>query len=121
MTPDKQAAPSEWVERAMKLSRVCAVKSLNKDVRSFYAANEALRAHLESREEELRISRQSEREAWRYKDELEGDLTASQALVKQLAEALERVCAHSARRSSFQIDADWDNARAALAAYQEKT
>lgn len=50
MTTSNQG--SGFVERAMKLSRLCAVKSLNKDLRSFHAASEALRSHLSSHKAE---------------------------------------------------------------------
>jgi hypothetical protein len=88
MTPDKQAAPSEWVERAMEVADDLAVVArADEDQRP---AMEVLRAHLESR----------------------------QALVKQLAEAckvaFDQTC-------SVGRPKDWEQLRAALAAYQEKT
>jgi hypothetical protein len=64
-TPDKQAAPSEWVERAMEVADDLAdVARADEDQRP---AMEALRAHLECKEREH---------------------LATKALVKQLAEAL---------------------------------
>jgi hypothetical protein len=123
-TPDKQAAPSEWVERMVVLADDAARWAYKAGDHGDSALLQwrdadlaALRAHLESRE----------------------------ALVKQLAEALERISSqckpypngwprdlsladfggnaddHARHVEAVSAAAVGDIARAALAAYQEKT
>lgn len=50
------------------------------------AAASCLHAAIDEMAEALRISRQSEKEAWRYKDELEGDLRAALASCEKQGE-----------------------------------
>lgn len=66
MTPDKQAAPSEWVERGVELADEGVKDAMN----ACTDAADALRAHLESKEREH---------------------LAARALVEQLAEALKEL------------------------------
>lgn len=145
VTPDKQAAPSEWVEMAMELAETYAGNTseyhhaLRIDVGTHEAGatceqtEAALRAHLESREALLEKERESRKEAQmenvrlrdylaRHGIEARAVLAKREALVKQLAEALQAMVGLWADESEFENEtAAIQSARAALAAYQEKT
>jgi hypothetical protein len=141
MTPDKQAAPSEWVELGVELADEAArwaYKAGDHGDRALLERRDAelaaLRAHLEAKEREhlatnalLEKERESRKEAQmenvRLKDHLarhgieaRAVLAKRDALVKQLAEALKY-----ARRMVKPSECDSAYIDAALAAYQEKT
>jgi small-conductance mechanosensitive channel len=152
MTPDKQAAPSEWVERGVELADEAARWAYKAGDHGNSALLErrdaelaSLRAHLESREAEFQLLEKDIaefREAIAIANER---MDQQEALVKQLAEALERISSqckpypdgwprdltladfggnaddHARHVETVSAAAVGDIARAALAAYQEKT
>ena len=100
MTPDKQAAPSEWVELGVELADEAARWA-------YKAGDHGNSALLERRDAELAALRA-------HLECQEREHLATKALVRQLAEALEELhYAHTDKADAM--------TRAALAAYQEKT
>lgn len=97
MTPGKQAAPSEWVERAMELADLIEYSANEPAIHPTTLA--ALRAHLDCKEREY---------------------LATKALVKQLAEALEELYYSNTYKAERMARAALE-AQQQYAATQEKT